>query len=269
MAFCFLLLTDNFEKTIMNSNLGAPNFIKKGGHTLNYLSIANHSFVYLVAAMVIGSVAVSAILFIRMAWKRGLELGINRRVLRDTVKSSAFLSIGPTVPIIIALMVMFPILGVPWPWMRLSVIGSAPYELMTAEVGAKSMGVAGLGGTGYTAQVFANSIFLMAILPLDVMFFNLFFLKKYSNKLEHIKEKDPAWMEIFSYCLFLGLLSAFAGDTLVKGVVQTATFFGAFGIMMSIGVLIKRFKMEWLKSYALVFSMIGGMALSVLFTGMF
>lgn len=236
---------------------------------MNYLDIANSSFVYIIASLIIGVVLISILLFMRLAWKQGKNLGMDRKVLIDVMKSSAIFTIGPTVPIIIALLVMFPVLGVPWPWLRLSVIGSAPYELMTAEVGAKSMGVSGLGGAGYSAKVFANSILLMAILPLDVMFFNLFFLKKYSSKLEKVRDKDPLWMEIFSYCLFLGLLGSFAGDILVKGPVEISTFATALVLAIGIGILIKQFRMKWLKNYALVFSMIGGMMLSIFYTNLF
>lgn len=236
---------------------------------MHYLEVANSPFVFGIAALIIGVVLLSTLLFMRMAWKQGIAIGMDKKLLLNTMKSSAVLSVGPTIPIIIALLVMFPILGVPWPWLRLSVIGSAPYELMTAEVGATSMGVAGLGAAGYSAQVFANSILLMAILPLDVLFFNVFFLKKYSKKLETVRDKDPVWMEIFSYCLFMGLLGSFAGGILIKGPVEILTFGTALVFAIGIGLTIKKFDAKWLKNYALVFSMIGGMVLSILYTGMF
>ena len=47
----------------------------------------------------------------------------------------------PSIPIVLSVIVMVPVLGVALPWLRTSVIGSANNELISATMAAEAMGV--------------------------------------------------------------------------------------------------------------------------------
>ena len=65
---------------------------------------------------------------LKMAWGRCIELGISP--VKDVIKSSVIFSIVPSLSIVIGLFSLAAVLGVPWPWFRLSVVGSVSYELI-------------------------------------------------------------------------------------------------------------------------------------------
>lgn len=99
-------------------------------------------------------VLVQSALFFRMAQKRALELGITSSDIKKVVKSSAIFSVIPSLPIIISYMILLPALGKFFPWLRLSVIGSASYETMAANMAVTSYGFAGLGVSNFTPEVY-------------------------------------------------------------------------------------------------------------------
>jgi Flp pilus assembly protein protease CpaA len=70
---------------------------------MNYLDIANSSFVFMVCGIVIAAVLVICCIFLIWAWRRGLELGMSREIMVRTIKTSMTFSIAPSIPIVIAL----------------------------------------------------------------------------------------------------------------------------------------------------------------------
>ncbi len=232
----------------------------------NYLDIANNSYVFKIGAVVVTFVLVQAIIFFVKAWKEGKKIGLTKEKMMAAVKSSAVFSIVPSLPILIALIAMVPVLGIPFPWIRLSIVGSAPYELMSAEIGAKSMGVSGIGGTDYTAEVFANSMWVMSIGIIWGLVICILFLKKIQGRMHNMKEKDSAWGEIVISALYFGVLSVFIADPVVDGGIPLLTLLSSALIMVGLNYLIKKFEIKWLNSFALSISMVGSMALAILFS---
>lgn len=78
-----------------------------------------------VLAMVV--VVIQPILFLRMSWKRGKELGIQTTNMKSCVRSSMLFSIVPTLPVLINYLVLLPAFGKYFAWLRLSVMGNAAY----------------------------------------------------------------------------------------------------------------------------------------------
>lgn len=235
----------------------------------NYLDIANSGIVYLLTSLVIIFVLIQSIIFLRMAWKRGVELGITKEKMLKTVKSSCVFSIVPSLPIVISLIAIAPVLGIPFSWLRLSIIGSAPYELIAADIGAKSMGVEKLGADGYTASVFANSMWVMTIGIIWGLLLCIFFLKKYQNKMKNIQKNDSKWMTIFINALFFGMLSVFIGPPIVKGGLALAVLLSSAFIMVGLTYIAKKIKINWLNEFALSISMVAGMVLAVFYAKLF
>ena len=99
-----------------------------------YSYVANSPVMFIFCALAILVVLVQAVIFFRTAWKRALEMGFTKGELMKVVKSSAIFSIVPSLPIIISYMILLPALGKFFPWLRLSVIGSATYETLAANM---------------------------------------------------------------------------------------------------------------------------------------
>ncbi|MEA1960539.1 MAG: DUF5058 family protein [Bacillota bacterium] len=236
---------------------------------MNYLDIANSSFVFIMCGLLIFTVLVISCLFLRHAWKTGLELEISREIMIRTIKSSMTFSIAPSIPIVIALTTMVGVLGIPFPWMRLSIIGSFQYELMTAKIGASAMGIESLGGAGYTAQVFSNSMWVMSLGIIWGMLFCLFFLKKFSSTLENAQKKDSSKIQIIITALYFGMLSVFVGPPMVSGGVQLYTLLVSALLLALITWITRKNESTTAGDWAFTLSMVGGMIFAAFYTNIF
>lgn len=242
----------------------------------NYLNVANSSFLAILGGLVFILILTQSALFLRKAWVRGIEAGMDKAVLWGAIRQSVIFSIIPSLPILISLIAMAPVLGIYFPWIRLSIAGSAPYELVAADIGARSMGVAGLGGEGYTAAVFANSMWMMTLGIVWGLVVVLFFLKRIQGTIASVKKRDAGWVQVLVGSLFAGMISVFLADIISPGILQLVSgrggkpepgfpvLFISAVCMVFFGWLIKKRNVLWLKDFALLFSMVTAMTAAVL-----
>ena len=108
-------------------------------------AIMNSTTLYI--AVIVGLLLIFLLcaVMLKMAWGRCIELGISREKVKDVIKSSVIFSIVPSLSIVIGLFSLAAVLGVPWPWFRLSVVGSVSYELMAADMVATGAGYESIG----------------------------------------------------------------------------------------------------------------------------
>ncbi|SCY81756.1 DUF5058 family protein [Alkaliphilus peptidifermentans] len=235
----------------------------------DYLVIANSKVFFICGAVIISFIILQSLMYMRLAYKEGLKIGLSKDKMVKAFRTGVISTIVPTIAVIVALMTMTPVLGIPIPWIRLSIIGSAPYELMAAGIGAKSMGVDTLGGTGYTKEVFASSIWIMCVGSIWAIMIVTFFLKKIKARYARAVNTDPKWRSILMNAAFIGVFSIFIADPLTTGGLPLATLLSGAAIMTLFAMLIVKFKQNWLREFALAFSMIGAMVCTVLIAKLF
>lgn len=232
----------------------------------DYMDIANSKYLFICAAVLVALVMVQSIVFLRMALKRGKELNISKDKMSRAFKSGLITSVVPSIAIVAALISLVPVLGIPVSWGRLSVIGSLTYEVMAAGIGASVMGVDGLGGSGYTAEVFVSSVWVMCFGSIWAVSMVAFFLKTFKKKIAEKRNIDKKWNEVFSNAAFLGVFSIFIAEPVVKGGISLITLISGAIIMVGMIALVKLTKVKWLGDFALPVSMLGAMACSILFS---
>ncbi len=230
----------------------------------NYLKIANSGYFYLWGGIILMVIMIQAVLFIRLAWKEGKRIGLSSERMLKGLRAGMVSAIIPSIPIVISLIVMAAVLGVPFPWIRLSVIGSAPYELLAAGIGAEKMGVGALGGTGYTGAVFANSVWVMTIGAMWSGLMVFFLLKRIKKQYAKIENKDPRWMRVITGAAFFGVVCIFLMDKALSGTLPLLTVISGAVLMIICALLIQKFKLKWLTEFALPISMVGAMAGAIL-----
>jgi hypothetical protein len=233
---------------------------------MDYLTIANNSLLFFLAIVIILFIFVQTIMFMSKGWKEAIRLGIPREPLINTVKTSISISILPSIPIVLSVFILVPLLGIPTPWVRLSVIGSAPFEMMAADMGAQAVGAAGLGGTGFNGTAFAAALWLMTIggsLPLLLC---VLLNKSISTTYEKFKKRDAAWMPVLSGAALMALIATLMVDYLDKGLVPALTVLSSFIFALIISVLSTKETFAWLKGFALAFSIIFGMVAASIYT---
>ena len=128
-----------------------------------YSHVANSPAMAIFCGLAILVVLVQAAVFFRVAWKQALEMGLSKADLVKVVKSSAVFSIVPSLPIIISYMILLPALGKFFPWLRLSVIGSATYETLAANMAVTSFGFDSLGSADFSPDVFGSLLWVVTL----------------------------------------------------------------------------------------------------------
>ena len=109
-----------------------------------YLNSVNAPAFYFVVALILTFITVMCIVFILKSYRAGIKLGMDKKVLKKTITSSATFTLLPSISILLGVIALSGTLGVPLSWLRLSVIGALQYELNVAEIAAQSVGLSGL-----------------------------------------------------------------------------------------------------------------------------
>jgi hypothetical protein len=233
---------------------------------MNYFDIANSQLAYVMASVIIIAVIIQTIIFIKKGWNRALDLGIDRDILIKSVKNSISLSILPSIPIVLGIIILVPLLGIPVPWLRLSVIGSPMFEMLAADFGAKAAGVSGLGGEGFNSAAFINSVWVMSIGGVSALLFSLIFIKPISTSYEKAKKRDGRWMIVFGNASLAGILATALAERLSTSLISALVVASSFIFVMICTRLST--KIKFLKDYSLTFGMIFGMGMAVLFNNL-
>lgn len=142
----------------------------------------NSPVMYLIVGVVILFVALACVVFMVRAYRAGEAIGIDKVKMKRAVSASATFAVLPSVGILIGVIALAGSLGIPLPWLRLSVIGALHYETQVAQVAAEQAGIQ-LSATQMTEQAFVTIAFLMAFCICWGMVFSIIFTKRYSKKL--------------------------------------------------------------------------------------
>lgn len=178
-------------------------------------SIANTGVMGILCSVTIAFVFIQAFVFFRKAWKRGIEIGMNREKMKKVVINSAVFSILPSLPVLIFLLVLMPYLGKFFPWLRLSVIGSGAYENLVANMTAQSFGLSGVS-EGVTASVFLAIVWCMSLGIIWEPILTLFGSKFIQKGMVLLKGKNAQISNTVLTCLMIALYCIFAGPYLTS-----------------------------------------------------
>lgn len=231
----------------------------------------NSSFMYVLAICVIIFVLAQSMFFLVRAYRRGRELGMDRVKLKRTIISTVVFTIAPAVSILIGIVTLSKFLGIPLPWIRMSVIGAITYELPAATSTANALGIS-LSETITDPKIYSAIAWVMTLGILPSIILPPILMKKIQGGVLKIKNKDSKWGDIFLTSMFLGMISAFLGMVFadvregIKGWIPIFVLLVSAAIMGVCGILIKKCNMKWLETYALAISMVGAMIFAIFIT---
>ena len=181
-----------------------------------YFSQVNSGFFYLVVALALTFMTAMCFVFLIKSYRAGIKLGMDKKVLKKTITSSATFTLLPSISILLGVVALSGSLGVPFSWLRLSVIGSLQYELNVAEIAAQSIGLPGLKVDMMDPGKFVTVALVMTLGILGGIFISIFFLKKYLNKVRSKPKKEntsgkPGFGAHATTAMFVGLCAAYIG----------------------------------------------------------
>lgn len=258
----------------------------------------NHPLIFLMAGILIAVVLAQSVFFLVKALRRSKELGMDQKKIHKTMISAAIFTVAPAVAIVISVMVLSKTLGLPLPWLRLSVVGSMSYETVAATNALTAMGQT-LGSGNLTGQQFVNVLIVMTISIMLGIWLVPLIGKKLQVGMQSLSNRDAKWADIFQNSLFIGMIAAFLGFVFcdvarlwdpssrfinekvlengvevekqlavsaTSGLVPVCVMVVSALVMVICGLLMRLPKMKWLSEYALPISLVVGMAAAIPFT---
>ncbi|MBN2503902.1 MAG: DUF5058 family protein [Bacilli bacterium] len=246
-------------------------------------------WLYTIGAFVTLFIIGGSLYFALQAYRQAKRLAMTKSAIKKAIISSVSFSVLPSIGIFIGVITMAGLLGIPLPWIRLSVIGALHYELMAVSVAAE-----GVSATTLTLQSFVTIAFAMTISIIWGGLFALFFFKKYQTKVvdKAADAKSGGFGKLLFDAVFIGMVSAYLGDAFAKMIkydtkvvvdgaylldgagnyiyednktfVPLIVFFASMGAMALLDILVKKGKAPWLENFQLALSMIFGMTVAVL-----
>ena len=142
------------------------------------VELGNVWWMYLLGIIVTVFVIGGCIFFILKAFREAKRLNMDKEVLKKTVISSALFTVLPSISILVGIFALAGQLGIPLPWIRLSVIGALHYETIAASEALKNIPADALDTT---KLVTVASVMTIGILSGPL--FCLFGFKAYDKKL--------------------------------------------------------------------------------------
>lgn len=249
---------------------------------MSVLDELNSLSMYLIVGMVILTVAIICIIFMVRSYKAGLAIGMDASKMKQTITSSATFAILPSIGILLGVIALAGSLGIPLPWLRLSVIGALHYETQVAEAAAEAVGLPGLSATYMTKEAFVTIALVMSFCIIWGMVLSIFFTKKYTGgSKKEKKEKKKSVFDGFGdkamTAMFIGLVSCYIGSYIGSFVSKEGLFSFKGDLipllvalvsacMMAIFIYLKEKKnQDWVDSFSIAGSMLVAMASAVLF----
>ena len=231
------------------------------------MDFKNSGFMYLLGILVGLFVIAQSVYFLVKAVRRSRQLGISGSVVKRTIASSAVFAILPSVSILLGLITLANTLGLPLPWIRLSVLGAVTYELPAATVALNALGES-ISAPVSGPLAFNTVAWVMTLGCITPLIIIPLFLKKIQGSVHNLRRKDSHWGDLFLTAMFLGMISAFLGMGISDGLLSILTLLTSAAIMAVCGIFVKVLKVKWLENFALPISMLGAMAPSILYANL-
>ena len=240
----------------------------------------NHPVLFIIAGMLVAVVLGQSVYFLIKALRRSKALGMDQAKIKKTMISAGIFTIAPAVAIVISVMVLSKSLGLPLPWLRLSVVGSMSYETVAATNALQAMGQS-LASTDLTAQQYVNVLTVMTVSIMMGIWLVPVIGKKLQKGMANLGNRDAKWADIFQNALFIGMIAAFLGFVFcdfsrlwnpvegysaTSGLIPVCIMVTSALVMVVCGLLMRKPKLKWLSEYALPISLILGMASAIPFT---
>lgn len=227
-----------------------------------YEGVANSTILY--GLVIVGLVAILGFsyIFFRKSYKRCREFGMEKEALKRIIRSSLVFSVVPSISIVIGLFTLSAAFDIPWPWWRLSVIGSVGYELMAGQTAA-----AALGG-GESGKVFVAVMFAMT-LGVAGWIFGPVFLGKKLGSVKKGEGENPGWSMVLNSTFWTAMMCVFLPLLIFGTPVEAAVLFTSAIISTLLGIIASKLNWQWLNECNLALTLIFGMLSSLAWTRVF
>jgi len=241
---------------------------------MNVLSQMNSLPMYLICGVIIFFVLAMSIAFMVRAWHAGIAIGMDKTKLRRAVTSSVTFTLLPSISILLGVIALSGSLGVPLPWLRLSVIGALHYETSVADIAARAIGLSGLNISEMTPTAYTTIALVMSAGIIWGMLLTVFFNKRYLSRLQKPKKNSgKGFGDVAMTAMFIGLVAAYVGSY-IGTFTSTGNYMPLIVLAVSAAAMAvftyfsEKRGQVWLDNFSVAGSMLCGMAAAVLAAGL-
>lgn len=237
----------------------------------------DHPLLYIMVAVLIAVVLAQSVYFLVKAYHRAVQIGMDKGRLKKTMVSAALFTIAPAISILVGVVALSKSLGLPLPWLRLSIIGSLSYETIAAGNTLNELGLS-VSDKVSDASAFVTIAWVMTLGIIIGLVLTPLLSKKIQGGMKKLENMDKKWSEIFSNAMFLGMISAFLGYVFwdfssvfsgkTSALIPVLVMLSSAVLMLICGALTKLLKARWITDYALPISLVGGMAMAIPITNL-
>lgn len=236
---------------------------------MNVRDIVNGKPLFLMVVCGLLIVVVFILASLRIAIKRAKELGFSSEEINKVIKSSAVFSIVPSISIDIGLASLSTVVGTPWAWFRLSVIGALMYELTAAGMVTSASGYENMSEfiNGADINLVPAIFMVMSISIIFAATINIFLGKSYHKGVTKFKSRSGVKGSLIISYFTLAMVMVLSLAQLFKGVVSISVFITSYLVSITLLKLSAKYNISWMKEFVLAFALIISMSLSIAFEG--
>ncbi len=235
---------------------------------MTYRQIAGSGVMYV--AVIIGLLIVAgvSVIYLRKCFKHALECGIEKSTLFNIIRSSAVFAVVPAIGIVVGMIALSALVGLPYGWFRLSVMGSLSYETMAANMALEGAGVTDVALAN--GHAFALVMFTMSIPMALCTLFNIFLGKRiHMGSVKLQTSTDKKWGAASSSVFMNALLLVMMTPHIMRGGVSLATFITSVILGFAITTIARKYQIPRLGEFAMAICLIGAMTASYFYSTMF
>lgn len=237
---------------------------------MTFSEIMNSPLLYGLVIAGIAYVMGFSVLTMVRSYRHAVAIGMDKKKLRGVITSSMLFSVVPSLSIVVGLFSLSAVIGVPWSWFRLSVVGSVVYELMAADMVGTAAGydsIAALNAAGDASMV-GTVMFVMSICILGGIVGSLLFTKSIQSGLSKMRSKSTFGV-LASSVLSMAMIVTFVPIQLMNGPVYAAVLLTSVAVAALHGVIIKKFNCKWLSNFVMADTLLIAMFSSLIWVNVF
>jgi hypothetical protein len=240
----------------------------------------NSPIVYLMYGLTAAFVVAQSLFYLIRSIRRAKVIGMSIATVRKVIYNSFIFSILPAFGIAVGVLTLVGVLGIPFPALRETVIGSIQYETQMAAGAAEALtgsenGLTVLITNGIAASDFVTIALVMTVSIMSGPLFVLFFYKRLQPKIGMLNNKSGSvdgkknLGEIVFQIVFIGMVLGYLAMSIASAAgapLKVASYYNLIAVVVAaifmyiFDILINKVGWKWLDNFSTTFSMFIAMA---------
>ena len=232
---------------------------------MSYQEVSESSLLYVLVIVSLLIIAAICVYYLLLCMRKAKEMGISKQKVNEIIKSTAIFSIVPSIAIAIGLVTLVIVIGIPYAWFRLSVIGSVSYELMASKMALSALK---LDLANADADAFGLIMWVMCVPITSTVLANIFVCKPMHLGTMRVGSGDKKWGALSQTTFMTALLVVLIVPMIFGGLVGLLTFVTSALIAVVVSMLAKKTGAKWMNDFILAICLIGAMGMSIVYTNL-